>query len=162
MAGAPCTSGEIGISLTHTGAAAGSVGGLITFTNHGASACKLTGFPGLVAVTAAGQEYTVPGSSSVYFDGWTMSSPKPVVSLAPGQYAYADLSDGDNPVGTATSCPPPYVKLRVAIPGGTPVTISAFLPGLNADLPSCKGINGTPDVAVSAIGPASDATASGV
>ncbi|HEY6785947.1 MAG TPA: DUF4232 domain-containing protein [Trebonia sp.] len=155
-AGPPCTSAQVGISLTGTGAAAGHEGGFLTFTNHGSSACTVTGFPAVTAITAAGKATVVPSGANVFFAGWNMPSPRPVVSLAPGQSAYAALDDTDLPVGSETSCPPPYAKLQVAIPGGAPATISAWLPGAGAYLPGCLTTNGAPEAAVSAIGPASD------
>jgi hypothetical protein len=155
-AGPACTSAQVRISLTGTGAAAGQEGGFLTFTNHGSSACTLTGFPVVTAMTAAGTATDVRSGASIFFGGWNMPNQRPVVSLAPGQSAYAALDDGDQPVGSATTCPPPYTKLQVAIPGGAPATISAWLPAADAYLPGCLMINGSPDVAVSAIGPASD------
>jgi len=44
---------------------------------------------------------------------------------------------------------------QVAIPGGTPTTISAWLPYAAMYLPGCLTIKGLPDVGVSGIGPAS-------
>jgi hypothetical protein len=158
--GPACTSAQVRISLTGTGAAAGQEGGFLTFTNRGSSACTLTGFPVVTAITAAGKATNVRSGANVFFGGWNMPGQRPVVSLTPGQSAYAALDDGDQPVGSATSCPPPYTKLHVAIPGGALATISAWLPGADAYLPGCLTISGAPDVAVSAIGPASDLPAS--
>jgi hypothetical protein len=86
-----CTSARVGISLTGTGAAGGQEGGFLTFTNHGSSACTLTGFPVVTAITAAGKATDVRSGANVFFGGWNMPSQRPVVSLAPGQSAYAAL-----------------------------------------------------------------------
>jgi hypothetical protein len=43
----PCPNGAVGVSAARGGALPGEEVALLVFTNHGASACTLTGFPGV-------------------------------------------------------------------------------------------------------------------
>lgn len=148
---ARASASQVAISLTHTGAAAGLVSGYLTFTNTGSAACTLSGWPVVTAVTQSGEETKVPHATGSMLN-WTYTAPEPRVRLAAGQSAYAIVSSSEATVGTATTCPPPYTRLRVALPGGAaPVTISAWLPGADTYLPSCRNIKGVPDVQISDI-----------
>jgi hypothetical protein len=151
-----CKSSQVAITLTHSGAALGTVGGFLTFTNHGSVGCTLTGWPTVTAITAAGDRTTVAHEYVTFFAGWTYERPIPVVTVLPGKFAYAALTDSDLPVGGAASCPPSYTRLQVAIPGGSPVTISGWLSNDGWYLPGCVGITGAPDIQVSGIGPSKD------
>src|SRR5215469_9853729 len=147
-----CRDSQVAISLTHTGAAAGTVGGYLTFTNRGATTCKLTGWPIVSAITGTGKREVVAHAANTMIGGWQYTTPMPVLRLAPGHSGYAVLQSNDVAVGNATSCPPPYTRLQVSIPGGaTPTTLSAWLPGAGTYLPGCLSISGSPVVRISDI-----------
>ncbi|HEY7176405.1 MAG TPA: hypothetical protein VH442_15940, partial [Micromonosporaceae bacterium] len=58
----------------------------------------------------------------------------------PRGQAGVDISGTDNPVGAHT-CPPSYRTFRISAPGaGAAKSISAFLPALGVDAPSCAGL----------------------
>lgn len=150
---ASCSASQVAVTLTHTGSAAGTEAGYLTFTNTGSAACTLSGWPAVTAITKAGSQTKVAHATGSMLN-WTYTSPVPVVSLAHGQAAYAIVSSSETAVGNATSCPPPYTQLAVAIPGGNAATtISAWLPGAGAYLPACRSITGAPDVMISDINP---------
>jgi Protein of unknown function (DUF4232) len=110
----------------------------------------------VTAVTAAGKATGLRRAHSTMYGAWQEPSPLPTVTLPPGGSAYAVVAAADQPAGAATACPPPYVRLRVAPPGGSgDVVVSAWLPGARSYLPSCAAINGSATGEVSAITPLS-------
>jgi Protein of unknown function (DUF4232) len=155
-ASAACTSAQLKITLTHTGALAGQAGGYLSFTNDGTTTCQLTGWPTVVAQTAAGSATTLKRAHSTMFGAWQVATPLPVVTLRPGGSAYAVVVSDDEPAGTSTNCPAPYVRLRVS-PPGSPASqvVSAYLPGAKTYLPSCTAASGSPSAEASAISPRS-------
>jgi Protein of unknown function (DUF4232) len=151
-----CTTTQLKVTVTHTGALGGQAGAYLRFTNDGATTCQLSGWPAVVALTAAGQATTLKRAQSTMYGAWHEPTPLPVVKLQPGASAYAVVASDDQPVGSATSCPAPYVRLRVSPPGSpTGVTVSAWLPGARTYLPSCAAVNGAPTGEISAITPLS-------
>jgi hypothetical protein len=153
--GTACTTKELHISIVDSGAGLGTVGAWLRFANTSATTCTLHGWPTLVAVTAAGAETTArdtqgPGGAGIWFPG---ISGVPTVTLRPAEDTFAAYSGGDNPVGSASTCPAPYHILRVAPPGSdTFVSLSAYNAAYGQDQPACVGI------AVSQIVPASAVT----
>ena len=153
---AACATAQIRVSITHTGALGGQAGGYLRFTNDGTTACRMDGWPKVVAVTAAGKATTLRHARSTMYGAWQAPTPLPVVMLKPGGSAYAVVASADHPAGGASTCPAPYVRLRVSPPGGSGrVVVSAWLPGARAYLPSCRSIDGSPTGEVSAITPLS-------
>jgi Protein of unknown function (DUF4232) len=151
---AACAAAQLKLGLTNTGALGGQAGGYLRFTNDGPAACQLDGWPAVVAVTAAGKATTLRHAQSTMYGAWQAPSPLPTVTLQPGGSAYAVVASADQPAGSAASCPAPYVRLRVAPPGGSGgVVVSAWLPGARSYLPSCAAINGSTTGEVSAITP---------
>jgi Protein of unknown function (DUF4232) len=151
-----CASTQLKVALTNTGALGGQAGGYLRFTNTGPAACQLHGWPAVVAVTAAGHAVTLRRAHSTMYGAWQAPSPLPVVTLQPGGSAYAVVAAADQPAGSASACPAPYVRLRVSPPGGSGnVVVSAWLPGARSYLPSCAAINGATTGEVSAITPLS-------
>ena len=161
-AGSPAASGSCGasqlkISLTHTGALAGQAGGYLEFTNDGSTPCRMSGWPAVTGLTAAGQATTLRHMQASMFGAWRYSSPAPTVNLQPGESAYAIVAADDKPAGSSTSCPAPYTRLRVSPPGGSgSVTISARLPGANSYLPACAAADGSPTAGTSTVTTLSD------
>lgn len=133
---AACRPGDLRVSAAGGGAAAGSVGLRIAFTNTGAP-CRVTGWPSVRAITAAGTSTTLTQRLNTMLGPSALTAP-PAITLPHGGQAIAVIGAGDNPVGNATSCPPPFRTLAVTPPGGTTETvISAWVPGLDAYLPAC-------------------------
>ncbi len=147
-----CDAAQLKISLTHTGALAGQAGGYLEFTNDGSTPCRMSGWPAVTGLTAAGQARSLRHMQSSMFGAWTYSSPPPTVNLQPGDSAYAIVAADDKPAGSSTSCPAPYTSLRVSPPGGSgSVTISARLPGANSYLPACTSADGSPTAGTSTV-----------
>jgi len=153
---AACTTAQLKVGLTNTGALGGQAGGYLRFTNDGPAACQMDGWPAVVAVTAAGQATALRHARSTMYGAWQAPSPLPAVTLPPGGSAYAVVAAADQPAGSAASCPAPYVRLRVGPPGGPAgAVVSAWLPGARSYLPSCAAIDGSTTGEVSAITPLS-------
>jgi hypothetical protein len=147
-----CTTSGISVTFTDTGALGGQAGGYLKFTDQGRVPCRMTGWPVVVAVTAAGTATAARPAQSTMFGAWRYAAPLPVVLLEPGDSAYAVVAASDEPVGSSTHCPAPYVRLRVSPPGdGDHVTISAWLPGARSYLPACTAVDGSPTALTSAI-----------
>jgi hypothetical protein len=147
----PCRTSDLRITLVHSGAAAGTVGGYVAFTNRAGTPCRLIGWPTLVAVTAAGAQTTALHRRSTMFGPSPKLTGMPAVLLRHGERADAVFTAGDNPGPGKTICPPSYRHLRVTPPGSTTsVQLSAWLPYLDAYLPACT------DIEVSMVVPASD------
>jgi len=147
-----CGTSQLKISLTHTGALAGQAGGYLTFTNDGGSSCRMSGWPDVTGLTAAGRATALRHMRTSMYGAWQYSSPAPAVNLKPGEAAYAIVAADDKPAGSSTSCPAPYTRLRVTPPGGSgSVTISARLPGANSYLPACLAADGSPTAGTSTV-----------
>jgi hypothetical protein len=147
-----CTTAQLKVAITHSGALAGQAGGYLTFTNDGTAACQMNGWPAVVAVTAAGKATALKHAQSTMYGAWRVPSPLPVVTLRPGASAYAVVAADDQPAGSATSCASPFVRLRVSPPGSSAsVAVSAWLPGAATYLPSCTTVSGAASGEVSAI-----------
>jgi hypothetical protein len=150
--GAACTTAQLKITLTHTGALGGQAGGYLSFTNDGSTTCQMTGWPTVVAQTAAGSATTLKHARSTMYGAWQTPNPLPVVRLQPGGSAYAVVAADDQPAGTSTSCPAPFVRLRVSPPGSSAgQVVSAYLPGAKTYLPSCTAASGSPSAEDSAV-----------
>lgn len=157
--GPPCSTADLAITVTNAGGGAGTVGGILRFRNVSRSACTLTGVPALVAVTAAGALTTARYDATVGTPFPMLADP-PVVSLAPGDSAFAAYGGGDNPSNGGT-CPPPYHSFRVSVPGdSTAVELPAFNEWLGTDQPSCAGIAVTAIASQAAVEPYVDLSTS--
>lgn len=103
------------------------------FTNTGASACALYGYPGVAGLDAAGHQLVQASRES----GFALTT----VVLPPGGTASALVHAGDVPVGPATTCPADYAGLLVTPPNLTHST------RVSVTLPSCDGLTVRPVVA---------------
>ena len=147
-----CTAGDLSISAVNSGGGLGTVGGSLRFQNVGKSPCTLSGYPQVAGITASGVRTTARRSSSPSLLDYPQISGTPVVTLEPGESAVAAYAAGDNPIGTADSCPPPYHTLEVEAPGTeATVLLPAFNAWLGLDLPSCSGIEVTPVIAAALV-----------
>ena len=147
-----CATSQLKISLIDTGALAGQAGGYLKFTNDSRTSCRMSDWPAVVGLTAAGQATALRNLPSTMFGAWHYTSPPPAVTLLPGDSAYAVVAADDHPAGSSTRCPAPYVRLRVSPPGDSAsVTISAWLSGARSYLPSCSSAKGSPTAGTSTI-----------
>jgi hypothetical protein len=150
--GDECTASQLNISLTHTGAVAGQAGGYLEFSNDSGTSCRMTGWPAVTGLTAAGRATPLRHAGSTMFGAWHLVSPVPVLTLRPGDAAYAVVAADDQPAGTNPGCPPPYVHLHVSPPGNSAgVDLSAWLPGARSYLPACTSVSGSPTAEISTI-----------
>jgi hypothetical protein len=139
-----CTTAELKIKSFHKGAALGNVGGYIGFTNRASRPCRLSGWPTLVAITAAGSAKTAVHRRSTMFGPRPTIKGVPVVTLRHGERADAVFAGSDIAGPGQTRCPPPYRHLRVTPPRNDgSVRLSAWITGLNAYLPACAPISVT-------------------
>jgi hypothetical protein len=147
-----CVTSQLKISIVDTGALAGQAGGYLRFTNNSRTPCRMSDWPAVTGLTATGKATRLRNLQSTMFGAWHYTAPAPVVTLQPGDSAYAVVAADDHPAGGNTQCPAPYVLLRVSPPGDSgSVTISARLPGAGSYLPSCTSANGSPTAGTSAI-----------
>lgn len=146
-----CVTAQLKISIIDTGALAGQAGGYLTFTNDSRTTCRMSGWPVVIALTATGRATRLQRLQSTMFGAWHYTAPPPVVTLRPGDSAYAVVAADDQSTG-GTRCPAPYVRLRVSPPGDSEnVTISAWLPGAVSYLPACTSADGSPTAGTSTI-----------
>ncbi len=93
--------------MSHTGAIAGQAGGYLTFTNDGGTPCHLTGWPVVTGLTAAGTATPLRHAQSTMYGAWHYVAPPPVVTLQPGDSAYAGWRPTTSQPGTARTAPRP-------------------------------------------------------
>jgi Protein of unknown function (DUF4232) len=147
-----CATSQLKVSIVDTGALAGQAGGYLKFTNDSHTACRMSDWPAVTGVTAAGKATRLRNLQSTMFGAWRYTAPPPVITVQPGASAYAVVAADDHPAGSSTRCPAPYVRLRVSPPGGSGnLTISAWLPGARSYLPSCASAKGSPTAGASTI-----------
>jgi len=147
-----CVTSQLKISLTHTGALAGQAGGYLKFTNDSGTPCRMSGWPTVFGLTTAGHITRLRHMQLSMFGAWHYTAPPPVVTLQPGDSAYAIVAAANKPAGDSTRCPAPYVRLRVSPPGDSGhVIVSAWLPGAVSYLPACASAVGSPTAGTSTI-----------
>jgi Protein of unknown function (DUF4232) len=147
-----CAAPQLKVSIVNSGALAGQAGGYLRFTNDSHTPCRMTGWPAVTGLTAAGTATLLPHAQSTMFGAWHYMAPPPVVTLEPGDSAYAVVAADDKPAGGQGRCPAPYVRLRISPPGGSgSAVISAWLPGAGSYLPACTSVNGSTTAETSTI-----------
>ncbi|WP_052397487.1 DUF4232 domain-containing protein [Streptomyces sp. NRRL F-5123] len=109
-----CTASQLTASLGGSDGAAGSVYRYLLLTNRGATACHLTGYPGVSVLDADGRQIGAPADRSPM--DYT------AVVLGPGEAA-SDTIRTANHLGT---CRPASAKVRVYPPGSR---ASLVIPG---------------------------------
>jgi len=150
-----CITQQLHVWVTRTGAAAGTVGGYLAFTNRSRTACSLRGWPTLTALRPGASSSAIHVHNTMFGPYVGGTGPYvhgvPVVHLRHGQTAVAAFTAGDNPGPGQASCPPSYRRLQVTPPGNSAsVLLRAWIAYLGHDLPSCTRIE------VSTLVPASD------
>jgi hypothetical protein len=147
-----CIASQLKVSISNSGALAGQAGGYLKFTNDSHTRCRMSGWPVVTALTAVGTATPLRHAQSTMFGAWHYAAPPPVVTLQPGDSAYAVFVADDQPAGDHQRCPAPYVRLRVGPPGNSGnVVVSAWLPGAGSYLPACTSANGSPTAETSTI-----------
>jgi hypothetical protein len=130
-----CSAGQLGVSVGHTGTGGGAQWGYLVFRNTGSVACRIAGWPSLVAVRLDGVRRVATRVRADALFGPHLSAP-PTVVLAPGAHADAVFGARDNPP-RGGSCPT-YRYLLVRAPGITRVTrTSAWIGYADAYLAAC-------------------------
>jgi len=147
-----CIASQLKVSISNSGALAGQAGGYLKFTNDSHTRCRMSGWPVVTALTAVGTATPLRHAQSTMFGAWHYAAPPPVVTLQPGDSAYAVVVADDQPAGDHPRCPAPYVRLRVSPPGDSVnVVVSAWLPGAGSYLPACTSADGSPTAETSTI-----------
>jgi Protein of unknown function (DUF4232) len=117
-----CSTTQLTMTATGTGAGLGHVGVLFTLRNTSSARCRLVGFPGLKLLGSNGQELpttVVRAASGAYLFPAVVPHR---VALPPGAVGSFDLQYGDAPVGAAahepyaTACPA-ATRVEVTMPG---------------------------------------------
>jgi Protein of unknown function (DUF4232) len=110
LAPTTCQTANLGITITGPIGSAGHFNYEIQFRNNGASACVMTGFPGVSFLDSSGHQIGVPaGRNPVSYTA---------VTVAPGATGYAHLSITDPSV--LSGCPAtPVAKVRIFPPNET-------------------------------------------
>ena len=131
-----CSTFQLHLAGTWTGAGLGNVATQITLTNVGAHACTLEGYPGVFLVGADGRllaTHATPATTGAYLFPAVVPHR---VALAPGAVATFMIGYGGNPSGAephAVACPVTSA-VRVILPGthefGTAIVSIAPCEGL--------------------------------
>ena len=144
---APCRTSDLQIWVTRTGAALGTVGGYLAFTNRGRAICTITGWPKLTAFRPGAATTAIHVRETMFgpymYVGGVPRQVRgvPTVLLRHGQTAGAAFTAGDHGAGRTGACPPPYQRLRVTPPGNTTsAVVSAWIAWYGHNLPDCTGI----------------------
>jgi hypothetical protein len=112
-AGARCTTAQLSLAVTPGASAAGHVGLQLLFTNTSASACTMSGYPGVSFVTG-------PSGTQIGDAAQRVGGPVEAVSLAPQGRAHANLLLGQVGNYPADACRPTQAAgLRVYPPDET-------------------------------------------
>jgi hypothetical protein len=139
--GGPCRIEDLEISLTNSVAAGGTAGGYLMFLNKSSRSCTLQGSPVLVGTSATGERSTARASNSVGVQLPAIPTGDASVLLEPGEAAFAAYGGTTVTEAGAPSCPPPYRRFIVSLPGDpSSAELPAFNTYLGQDQPSCSGL----------------------
>ena len=96
------------------------------------------GWPYVVAIKADGTRASGLRVRQTFYGPFRAPRRPPAINLKPTTTAAFGLTTGDNPLGNAKRCPPPYTRLRIGLAkGSSSETLSAWIPYLGAYLQSC-------------------------
>lgn len=116
---APCSDGQLTVSLGGANVAAGSASRVILFRNTSSTPCSLFGYPGVAVLNEAGEQIlqATRWMTDVTGDGvWPVGTQVSPVTLDPGKTGSAGLWEGDVPVDGVVSCTE-YPSFLVTPPG---------------------------------------------
>ncbi len=133
-----CATSDLSGSIATNGGAAGTTYDDLTLTNHGSSACTMSGYPGVSLVDAGGNTIGQPATRNT-------AHASNLVTLAGNGSAYALIgfpNPGNFPSGKCSSAQ--SVNLRVYPPGNTQSLVvslkETYCPGFSvAALSATKG-----------------------
>jgi Protein of unknown function (DUF4232) len=120
-----CTADQLRLRPTLYGEAGGQFIQTFTFTNEGANACRLAGWPTLRAVDASG--HSEPAPSIRVVQGKPAAKPFDTVVVQPGSVAAFDIFGADYDALANRACPKTRALL-VAAPGVAPSRVTIALP----------------------------------
>jgi hypothetical protein len=118
----PCRRPGVVVSAGGQGAGSGHRGVVLVFTNTGARACRLVGYPGVAGLDAAGSQVAqARRTPSGYLGGLLSGGAPPVVTLAAGQSASAmvEALAFNAPDGSACTA---FAGMLVTVPDDTVTT----------------------------------------
>lgn len=122
---------ELTVTAGELGAAAGTVGFPLAFTNAGATPCEIGGYPQVTATdSVTGRRVAALATRSAMLSGVAVLAPA-TLRLAPGDVVSVLVEGGDNPAGDATSCSE-LSAFKVTLGGSTT--------GLSLRFPGCGGM----------------------
>ena len=108
-----CSTSNLRITLGAGGAAAGTDFTVLDFTNSGASACTIYGFPGVSLTNSSGAQIGAAATRNP-------SKPSTLITLAPGAKANATLGVANAENYPASACKPTAAaKLKIFPPNQT-------------------------------------------
>jgi Protein of unknown function (DUF4232) len=134
-----CTTAQLNVSVARWFVGTGHTGGYIAFKNRSRTPCRLSGWPSLAGVTAAGAATVAQHVRSSWYGPYVKGVP--VLTLRRGQVAEAAFSGSDIPPNGQPTCSPAFRHLRVTPPGTSRgLLLSAWFPPLGRYLPGCRGL----------------------
>jgi Protein of unknown function (DUF4232) len=143
-----CTARQLEISFAYSGAGLGNWAAILRYKNIGGATCSLRGSPKVTAFDTVGRVAALGRPElNGYLGGATSIQ---TINVPPDAYASSRIQGGDNPVGSATTCPD-YPVLQVAAPNTRTYvrlqlsgSLSGSVPGT---LSGCAGLSVNPVVA---------------
>ena len=133
-----CQASHLSVSIGRNGPAAGTVGLFLIFRNVSTSACEVSGWPKIIGIGST--EVPTPAVDERQPFGRPTVAGNSTILLSDSITATAVLTGQDNP-GPTGRCAAPFTRLRVSAPDAAPIAdLSAFVPGLAANMPNCAGL----------------------
>jgi len=127
-----CKTAQLHVSAGETGAATGHSGFPVLFTNTSSSACRMSGYPGVALLDAAGRQVIQAQREPSGFMGGLpghSAGPLPAIGLASGETASALVEGDDVPLSGVAPCGP-FAAILVTPPNATQsVRVDVGVPG---------------------------------
>jgi hypothetical protein len=125
VAGHACRGSQLAIAFVRRGGVMMQEGGLLRFTNTSSAACRISGWPRVIAVTATGRRVHAVHSlqSMLFATYWLHIPPVPRLTLRKGTSGYAVLGSSATAIGRPAGwrCPTAR-RLLVSPPGSRRLT----------------------------------------
>ncbi len=139
--GSGCATGSLSVTIAQGGGGAGSTFATLSFVNHGAAPCTLSGYPGVAYLGGADRHQV--GAPAVRSTGGAPAT----VHLPAGARATAALRQGNPHIYPESDCHPgPVTGLRVYPPNQTASIVVALPAGTDAC--SARQLPGGPQLEV--------------
>jgi Protein of unknown function (DUF4232) len=152
-----CASAQLPTTVADGLAGAGHSSSVILVRNAGPGPCRLSGYPDVRFLNAAGVEVarSVPTQRG-FTGGLPVGAPIPDLDLRPGESASAVMEGTDVPLGTATTCPS-YASFTITLPrwpdtttidrpekGCSEIEVHPFVIGFNGTFPTGQVVGRAP------------------